>query len=58
LLLHLTAVLTAALTAASAAAAAAGGGSIHRSRLVQLLVFLARDEEAAYKRRSVSQPSS
>lgn len=31
----------------------AGGGSINRSRLVQLLVFLARDEEAAYKRRSV-----
>jgi hypothetical protein len=31
----------------------AGGGSINRSRLVQLLVFLARDEEPAYKRRSV-----
>uniref|UniRef100_A0A383WG32 Uncharacterized protein n=1 Tax=Tetradesmus obliquus TaxID=3088 RepID=A0A383WG32_TETOB len=26
------------------------GGTINRSRLVQLLVFLARDEEAAYKR--------
>jgi len=33
---------------------AAGGGTINRSRLVQLLVFVARDEEAAYKRRSVS----
>lgn len=33
---------------------AAGGGAINRSRLVQLLVFVARDEEAAYKRRSVS----
>lgn len=30
-----------------------GGGSINRSRLVQLLVFLARDEEAAYNRRAV-----
>lgn len=30
------------------------GGVINRSRLVQLLVFLARDEEAAYKRRAVS----
>lgn len=29
------------------------GGTINRSRLVQLLVFLARDEEAAYKRRAV-----
>ncbi|WIA40164.1 hypothetical protein OEZ86_013561 [Tetradesmus obliquus] len=28
------------------------GGTINRSRLVQLLVFLARDEEAAYKRRA------
>lgn len=32
----------------------AGGGSINHSRLVQLLLFLARDEEPAYKRRSVS----
>jgi hypothetical protein len=30
------------------------GGAINRSRLVQLLVYLARDEEAAYKRRAVS----
>jgi 5'-3' exonuclease len=30
------------------------GGSINRGRLVQLLVLLARDEEAAYKRRAVS----
>lgn len=29
------------------------GGIINRSRLVQLLVFLARDEEPAYKRRAV-----
>jgi 5'-3' exonuclease len=29
------------------------GGAINRSRLVQLLVYLARDEEAAYKRRAV-----
>lgn len=30
------------------------GGAINRNRLVQLLVYLQRDEEAAYKRRAVS----
>jgi hypothetical protein len=39
------------------AVSCSGGGSINRSRLVQLLVFLARDEEAAYKRRAVSVPN-
>jgi hypothetical protein len=31
-----------------------GGAAINRGRLVQLLVYLARDEEADYKRRAVS----
>lgn len=31
----------------------ASGGGLNRSRLLQLLVFLSRDEEAAYKRRAV-----
>lgn len=31
----------------------ASGGALNRSRLLQLLVFLMRDEEAAYKRRAV-----
>jgi hypothetical protein len=47
-----TAVLT-AVVCVLLCRGASGGGSVNRSRLVQLLVFLARDEEPAYKRRSV-----